>query len=84
MKITTPLCAMLLLAGTALAADQPAPALDSNMKCSDYIAAEKAAGTYGVSSGDKDADAIDKKIADYCLAHPTVQATEAMQKAIGG
>jgi hypothetical protein len=84
MKISTTLCAVLFLAGTAHAADAPAPALDVNMKCSDYIAAEKAAGTYGVSSGDKDADAIDKKIADYCLAHPTVQATEAIQKAMGG
>jgi hypothetical protein len=84
MKIQIVLSTVLLLAGTAQAATAPAPAIDANMKCSDYIALEKQAGTWGVSSGDKDADAMEKKIDDYCVANPTAPAMEAMQKAMGG
>jgi hypothetical protein len=84
MNIYATLSAVLLLAGSAQAADAPAATPDPNMKCSDFIAAEKQAGTYGVSSGDKDADAMDKKITDYCLANPKVPALEAIQKAMGG
>jgi hypothetical protein len=80
MKIYIVLGTALLLAGTAQAADAPAPTPDPNMTCSEFIAAEKQAGTYGVSSGDKDADAMDKKITDYCLANPKVPAMEAVQK----
>jgi hypothetical protein len=76
--------AILLLAGAAQAADAPPATPDPNMTCSDFIAAEKQAGTYGVSSGDKDADAMDKKITDYCLANPKVPAMEAVQKVMSG
>ena len=82
MNIYMTLSAVLLLSGAAQAAEAPAP--DVNMKCVDFIAAEKQAGTYGVSSGDKDADALDKKITDYCQANPNVPALEAVQKAMGG
>jgi len=82
MKIYIILGAALLLTGTARAAD--APPMDPNMKCSDYIALEKQAGTYGVSSGDKEADAMEKKIMDYCVANPKAPAMEAVQKAMGG
>jgi hypothetical protein len=76
--------AALLFAGVAHAADAPTPAApDANMTCGDMIAAEKAAGTYGVSSGDKDADAMDKKITAYCEANPKAKAMEAVQKIMG-
>ncbi len=84
MNIHATLVTVLLLAGTAQAADAPAPAPDPNMTCSDFIAAEKQAGTYGVSSGDKDADAMDKKITEYCLANPKAPAMAAVQKIMGG
>ena len=82
MKISIILGAALLLSGAAQAAD--APPMDPNMKCSDYLALEKQAGTYGVSTGDKEADAMEKKIVDYCLANPKAPAMEAVQKAMGG
>ena len=83
MKIAMIAGASLLLCGAAaLAADAPTP--DANMKCSDYIAASKAAGTWHVSSGDKDADALDKKIDDYCEAHPAALVLEVVQKAMSG
>lgn len=82
MKIALIVGASLLICGAAQAADAPTP--DANMKCSDYIAASKAAGTWRVSSGDKDADALDKKIDDYCEAHATALVMEVVQKAMSG
>ncbi|HTJ62667.1 MAG TPA: hypothetical protein VL899_02565 [Alphaproteobacteria bacterium] len=70
--------ALCLFAGAAHA--QTAAGGDVALKCSDYIAAEKEAGTYGVSSGDKDADAFEKKVVDYCLANPNASATEFITK----
>ncbi len=85
MKIAyTTLGAALFLAVTAQAADAPAPPMTETMTCSVYIAAEKSAGTYGVPSGDKDTDALEKKIVDYCLANPKALATAAVEKAMGG
>ena len=68
-----------LLAATAQAQSGPT---DPNMKCVDYINLEKQLGTYGKPTGDKDADALDKKINDYCSAHPQAPLSEAMQKAM--
>ena len=82
MKIAMIIGASLLVCGAAQAADAPTP--DANMKCSDYIEASKAAGTWRVSSGDKDADALDKKIDDYCEAHPSDKVMEVVQKAMSG
>ncbi len=84
MKIGIVLSFAFLIIGTAQAANAPPPVPDANMTCADFIAAEKAAGTWGVSSGDKDADALDKKVADYCVANPKANAMEAIQKAMGG
>ncbi len=82
MKIAIIVGVSLLLCGVAQAAEAPTP--DANMKCSDYIAASKAAGTWHVTSGDKDADALDKKIDDYCEAHPADLVMEVVQKAMSG
>lgn len=82
MKIAMIAGLSLVLCGATHAAEAPAP--DANMKCSDYIAASKAAGTWHVSSGDEDADALDKKIDDYCEAHPAALVMEVVQKAMSG
>ena len=82
LKIAIIIGTALLLCGAAQAADAPTP--DANMKCSDYIAASKAAGTWRVSSGDKDADALDKKVDDDCEAHPAALVMEVVQKAMSG
>lgn len=82
MKIAIILGVAFLASGVAQAADPVVP--DANMTCADYIKAEKAAGTWGVSTGDKEADTLDKKVADYCTANPKAPAMEAIQKAMGG
>lgn len=79
MKIlaTTP-GAVILLAGAAHA--QTGSPVDPNMKCSGYLAVEKEAGTLGKPSGDANIDALEKKIVEYCTAHPDEPATKITEK----
>ena len=67
----------------ALAATPALAQSDPNMTCADYL---KLAAKTGPTpkTGDADADKMaadmDKKMADYCKANPTVKASDAMEK----
>jgi len=60
---------------------------DPNMTCADYLKAEASAGpapSTGDAATDKMAADIDKKMKDYCTAHPKDKASDAAMKVMGG
>jgi hypothetical protein len=79
-----------LLAGVTLVLGaQPlyAQASDPNMTCADYLKVEAAAGptpSTGDAATDKMAADMDKKMKDYCTAHPKDKASDAAMKVMGG
>jgi hypothetical protein len=74
-----------LLAGLATVTN--AQVTDPEMTCAGYLKQVAASGgtpKSGDASADKMAAEIDKKMADYCTAHPTEKAVDAAMKALGG
>ena len=60
---------------------------DPAMTCAAYLTQVAASGgtpKSGDAATDKMAADIDKKMADYCKAHPTEKAMDAAMKALGG
>ena len=57
---------------------------DAEMTCANYLKAEVATPKSGDAAMDKMAADVDKKVHDYCVAHPTAKAMEAAMKALGG
>ncbi len=54
---------------------------DMNMTCADYL--KQLAQMGGTQkTGDATADAMNKKMDDYCKANPTAKVSEAMEKAM--
>ena len=77
--------ATLLLAGFAITAS--AQVTDPEMTCATYLKQEAAAGPTpktGDAAMDKMAADLDKKVHDYCVAHPDAKAMDAAMKAMGG
>lgn len=75
----------ILLVGLSMSAQ--AQITDPEMTCAGYL--KQVATTGGTpKSGDASADKMmadmDKKMADYCKAHPTEKAMDAAMKALGG
>ena len=78
-KITA---AALLLAAFAVPAI--AQVTDPDMTCGAYLKAETPTPKSGDASMDKMAADLDKKVHDYCVAHPDAKAMDAAMKAMGG
>jgi len=79
------LLAATLLAGLSMSAQ--AQVTDPEMTCAGYLKQVATTGgtpKSGDASADKMAADIDKKMADYCKAHPTEKAMDAAMKALGG
>ena len=79
------LLAALVLLGHSLAAT--AQVTDPEMTCVSYlkqVAATGATPKSGDAAADKMAADMDKKMADYCKAHPNEKAMDAAMKALGG
>ena len=79
------LLAASLLVGASLSSN--AQVTDPEMTCAGYLKQVAATGgtpKSGDASADKMAADIDKKMADYCAAHPTEKAMDAAMKALGG
>ena len=54
------------------------------MTCGTYLKAETPTPKTGDAGMDKMAADLDKKVHDYCVAHPDAKAMEAAMKAMGG
>jgi len=79
------LLAATLLAGLSLSATAQITAPE--MTCAGYLKQVAETGPTpktGDPSMDKMAADLDKKMADYCKAHPTEKAMDAAMKALGG
>ncbi len=79
------LLAATVLVGLSLSAS--AQITDPEMTCAGYLKQVAATGPTpktGDAGMDKMAADLDKKMADYCTAHPTEKAMDAAMKALGG
>ena len=79
------LLATTLLVGLSLSAN--AQITDPEMTCAGYLKQVATTGPTpksGDATMDKMAADMDKKMADYCKAHPTEKAMDAAMKALGG
>lgn len=77
----TALAALLL---AAVASPGLAQVTDPDMTCGAYLKAETPTPKTGDAGMDKMAADLDKKVHDYCVAHPDAKAMEAAMKAMGG
>ena len=57
---------------------------DPDMTCASYLKAETPTPKSGDAAMDKMAADMDKKVHEYCVAHPDVKAMDAAMKAMGG
>lgn len=83
--VTSLLLATIL--ATSLAMSANAQITDPDLTCAGYLKQVAATGPTpktGDASMDKMAADLDKKMADYCTAHPTEKAMDAAMKALGG
>jgi hypothetical protein len=83
--ITLALLAASLVVGLSLSVT--AQVTDPEMTCAAYLKQVATSGgtpKSGDAATDKMAADVDKKMADYCTAHPTEKAMDAAMKALGG
>ena len=86
-KYNTACSLLALILATSFAAPASAQITDPDMTCAGYLKQVAATGPTpktGDASMDKMAADLDKKVADYCKAHPTEKAMDAAMKALGG